>query len=327
MKTTAKIGLLILCGVYSAIAPSSHAQTSSYPNKPINLVVPYPPGGATDILARIMARGLGAKLGQPIVVENKAGAGTAIGAQAVAQAPADGYTLLITGNTTFTINAALKSRLPYDPVNGFTAIGILGQGPLVMLANKNLPVNSVQDMVALAKSQPGKLGFGSFGIGTSAHFAGEMIKVMAGAPITHVPYRGSAPAMSDLIGGQIPFTFDTTIAAAPQIAAGNVKALAVTTKKRSASLPKVPTFAESGYPDYELDIWVAIVAPKALPPNLQQQLVKAMQEAMNDPNIRAELEKTGLDIGYQSPAAYQARIAKELPMLRAYVHKAGIPIE
>jgi tripartite-type tricarboxylate transporter receptor subunit TctC len=319
---------LALSALLSLAVPiSGSAQTSSFPTKPITLIVPYPPGGATDILARIMSRGLSAQLGQPVVVENKAGAGTAIGAQALAQSTPDGHTLLISGNTTFTINAALKARLPYDPVNGFTPIGILGQGPLVMLASNSVTVKTAQEVVAMAKAQPGKHGFGSFGIGTSAHFAGEMLKVMAGAPLTHVPYKGSAPAMADLIGGQIPFTFDTTIAAGPQLAAGKVKAIAVTSKKRSAAMPNVPTFAESGYPDYELDIWIAIVAPKAIPSTVEQRLAKAMQDAMNDPAIRADLEKTGIEIGFQPAAAYNARVNKELPMLRAYVHKAGIPVE
>jgi tripartite-type tricarboxylate transporter receptor subunit TctC len=316
---------LIALAVFSACLAPAIAQ--QYPTRPLTLVVPYPPGGATDIIARIMGKALTTKLGQTVVIENKAGAGTAIGAQAVAQATPDGYTLLLSGNTTFTINPALKARLPYDPMNGFTALGIVGHTSLVLLANPSVKANTVSELTTLAKTQPGKLGYGSFGIGTSAHFAGEIYKVMSGAPINHIPYRGSAPAMADLIGGQIPLTFDTTIAGAPQIASGKVKAIAVTGKKRVPSLPNTPTFAQSGLPDYDLLVWIAMVAPKGLPAAVEQKLTKAIHEATADPATRAELEKAGLEVEYRSPAAYRELVAKELPLFRAYVHKAGIPVE
>ncbi len=319
MKKLFTLALLSAC-----LAP---ALAQQFPTRPITIVVPYPPGGASDIIARIMGKALTTKLGQSVVIENKAGAGTAIGAQAVAQAAPDGYTLLLSGNTTFTINPALKARLPYDPVNGFTPIGIVGHTALVLLANSNVKVSSVSDVVALAKAQPGKLGYGSFGIGTSTHFAGEMFKVMSGVQLNHIPYRGSAPAMADLVGGQIPFTFDTTIAGAPQVLSGKVKAIAVTSKKRARALPDTPTFAQSGFPDYDLVAWIAMVAPKGLPAAVEQKLTKAIQEASADPITRAELEKAGLEVEYRSPAVYRELVAKELPLFRAYVHKAGIPVE
>ncbi|MCB2000717.1 MAG: tripartite tricarboxylate transporter substrate binding protein, partial [Rhodoferax sp.] len=189
------------------------ALAQDFPQRPLTLVVPYPAGGATDTLARILSKSMAAKLGQPVIVENKAGAGTTIGAAAVANAAPDGYTMLISSNTTFTINPALKSQLPYDPLKSFESIGILGTSPLVLLAHPSVKANTVQELVALAKAQPGKLSFGSFGAGTTAHFAGEMFKAMASVDILHVPYKGSAPAMQDLIGGQIPLSFDTNVAA------------------------------------------------------------------------------------------------------------------
>jgi tripartite-type tricarboxylate transporter receptor subunit TctC len=316
--------VLALAALSACFAP---ALAQQYPNRPITLVVPYPPGGAADIIGRIMGRALTSKLGQSVVVENKAGAGTAIGAQAVAQAAPDGYTLLISGNTTFTINPALKSKLPYDPVNGFTPVGIVGHTALVLLAHPSVKATTVSDVIGLAKAEPGKLSYGSFGIGTSTHFAGEMFKVMSGVQMTHVPYRGSAPAMADLVGGQIPFTFDTTIAGTPQVLAGKVRAIAVTSKKRARTLPDTPTFAQSGFPDYDLVAWIAMVAPKGLPPAVEQRLTKAIQEAGADPVVRAELEKAGLEVEYRSPAVYRELVAKELPLFRAYVHKAGIPVE
>jgi tripartite-type tricarboxylate transporter receptor subunit TctC len=322
MKTSSRglVGLALLC-----LAPLVCAQ--AFPTKSITLVVPYPPGGAADTIGRVMAKALAPKLGQTIVVENKAGAGTAIGAQAVSQAAPDGYTLLITGNTSFTINAALKRKLPYDPIDGFTPIGLLGHTPLVLLANPNTAANNLKELTALANAQPGKLSFGSFGIGTSAHFAGEMLKVMGNLPLTHVPYKGSAPAMTDLIGGQIALSFDTVTAAAPQVAAGKVKALGVTSKARSSKFPNLPSLAEQGLNDMDFVAWIAIVGPKDMNSAAQAALTKALAQVMADASVRQELDKVGLEVNYQPPTAFRPLVMRELPMLRAFVHKAGIPVE
>jgi tripartite-type tricarboxylate transporter receptor subunit TctC len=295
---------------------------ADFPSRAVTLVVPYPAGGSADTVARVLAKSLTARLGQPVVVDNKAGAGTAIGAAAVAQAAADGYTLLLSSNTTWTVNPALKPKLPYDPVKSFEAVGLLGGSPLVLLAHPRVPANSVQELVALAKGRPGKLTYASFGNGTSAHFAGEMFKVMAGVDLTHVPYKGSAPAMQDLMGGQVDLSFDINVAARPQVEAGKVKALAVTSKQRTPSMPKVPTLAESGFPDFDLAPWLAVVAPRGLPDDARKVLVKALADVLAEPGARAELTQAGVDIAYQPPAAYEARVAKELPQMRAYVQRA-----
>lgn len=300
---------------------------AAFPEKVITLVVPYPPGGATDTIARKLTEPLGKRLGQTVIVENKAGAGTAIGATAVAKSPADGYTLLISSNTTFTVNAAIKRSLPYDPQKGFESIGTIGSSPLVLLANPKVVANNLKDLIALSKREPNGLNFGSFGNGTTAHLAGEMLKVMAGANLVHVAYKGSAPAMTDLIGGQIPLTFDTNVAAMPQIAAGKVKPLAVTSKRRYGQLPDVPTVAEAGFPDYEMVPWIAIVAPRGLPEPVRAALGKALADTVRDPVTRAELEKIGVEVAYEPGSTYDTRVARELPLLRAYVHKAGIPLE
>lgn len=310
--------------IATAVLACAQAAFAAFPDKPVTLVVPYPPGGATDTLARIMAKGMGQHLKQTVIVENKAGAGTAIGAGAVAQAPADGYTLLISSNTTFTINPGLKSRLPYDPLKSFEAIGILGTSPLVLLANPSVPARAVAELVALAKAQPGKLAYGSFGNGTTSHFAGEMFKVVAGVQITHVPYKGSAPAMQDLIGGQVQLTFDTNVAAIPMIQAGRVKAIAVTSLKPSPSLPGVPSIAESGYAGFEMVPWITIVAPRGLPSDVQATLNKAFVQTLADPAVKGDLIKAGVDVAYEPPSAYDTRVTKELPLIRAYVHKAGL---
>ena len=300
------------------------ASAAAFPDRPITLVVPYPPGGATDIVARIVSKGMAQRLGQAMVVDNKAGAGTAIGAAAVAQAPADGYTLLISSNTTFTITPALRSKLPFDPQKSFESIGLLGTSPLVLLANTSVPAATVKDVVALAKAKPGKLAYGSFGAGTTSHFAGEMFKLAAGADLLHVPYKGSAPAMTDLISGQVQFTFDTNVAALPMLQAGRVKAIAVTSAQRSPSLPNVPTIAESGYADFEMVPWITIVAPRGLPQPVQKSLGKALADTLGDPAIRESLQKAGVDVAYQPGSVYDTKVAKELPLLRAYVYKAKI---
>ena len=318
-------GLVISAFTMGALSTVTGAMAqAAYPSKPISLVVPYPPGGATDIIGRIMAQAMTKSLGQPVVVENKAGAGTVIGAAEVAQAQADGYTLLISSNTTFTVNPAIKAKLPYDPAKNFESIGGIGSSPLVLLANPNVPVKTVKELVAAANQPNAKFAFGSFGSGTTSHLAGEMFKYMAGVDILHVPYKGSAPAMTDLIGGQIQFTFDTNVAALPMLRAGKVKAIAVTSAQRSSTLPNVPTIAESGYPGYEMVPWIVIVAPRGLPKAVSQKLTSSIQDILKDPNSRRDLERAGLEVAFEEPQSYDKRVAAELPLLRAYVHRAKI---
>ena len=318
-------GLVISAFTMGALSAVTGAMAqAAYPSKPISLVVPYPPGGATDIIGRIMAQAMSKSLGQPVVVENKAGAGTVIGAAEVAQAQADGYTLLISSNTTFTVNPAIKAKLPYDPAKNFESVAGIGSSPLVLLANPNVPVKTVKELVAAANQPNAKFTFGSFGSGTTSHLAGEMFKYMAGVDILHVPYKGSAPAMTDLIGGQIQFTFDTNVAALPMLRAGKVKAIAVTSAQRSSTLPNVPTIAESGYPGYEMVPWIVIVAPRGLPKAVSQKLTPSIQDILKDPNSKRDLERAGLEVAFEEPQSYDKRVATELPLLRAYVHRAKI---
>jgi tripartite-type tricarboxylate transporter receptor subunit TctC len=318
----------LLVGLFSALlALPAWAQAPAFPARPITLVVPYPPGGATDTVGRILAKAMGQRLGQQVLVDNKPGAGTAIGAGQVAQAAADGHTLLISSNTTFTINPALKAKLPYDPLTSFESLGIIGSSPLVLLAHPALPANDLKALVALAKAQPGKLAFGSFGNGSTSHFAGEMLKLAANINLVHVPYKGSAPAMQDLMGGQVQLSFDTNVAAIPQIKAGKVKALAVTSLKPSATLPGVPSIAESGYPGFEMVPWITVVAPRGLSAPVRAALTRALADSVADAGTRAELEKVGVDVRPEPPTAYERRVADELPKLRVYVHKAGLTVD
>jgi tripartite-type tricarboxylate transporter receptor subunit TctC len=317
---------LVLFTAVALLAPC--LAQAAFPEKPITIVVPYPPGGAADVLGRITARHLQLQWpGSTVVVENKAGAGTVVGAQAVAQAAPDGYTLLSSSNTTWTMNPALKPKLPYDTLKSFEAIGTIGSIPLMLVAHPSAPFNSVKELMALARAQPGKLNYASFGAGTSSHFAGEMFNAAAGVDIVHVPYKGSAPAMQDLIGGQVPLSFDTNIAAVPQIKAGKIKALAVTTARRIANAPEVPTLAEAGLPGFELSAWVSFVAPRGLPEQVRSTLVKALAEAMKTPAMQADLAKAGLEAGYEPPAAFEARVNRELPLMRELVKKANITVD
>jgi len=225
------------------------------------------------------------------------------------------------------MNPALKSKLPYDTLKSFEAVGTIGGIPLVLITHPSVPAGNVKELVALAKAQPGKLNYASFGTGTSSHFAGEMFKAAAGVDIVHVPYKGSAPAMQDLIGGQVPIAFDTNVATAPQLAAGKIKALALTSSRRLAGLPGVPTMAEAGLPGFELTAWITVVAPRGLPDAVRGTLVKALADAMATPAMQADLAKAGLDVGYEPPATFEARVAKELPVMRDLVKKAGITVD
>ena len=300
------------------------ALAEGYPAKPIQLIVPFPPGGAVDIVGRTISKKLGDRLGQPIVIENKAGAGTVVGAAFVANAPADGYTLLISSGSTFTVNPALNAKLPYDPVKSYEPIGMVARVPLILLANREVPVGNLRQLIVAVQRAPDKFSYGSFGNGTTGHFAAELTWSAAGIKLMHVPYRGSAPAMSDLMGGQIPFTIDTVAAALPQLKAGKIKAIAVTGATRATQLPEVPTVAESGFPGFAADSWLAVVAPQGLPADVKAKLHKALAETLADAEIRSKLIAAGLEPAYASGDAVLAQIEDELPRMRAIAQRAQI---
>ena len=300
------------------------AHAEGYPAKPVQLVVPFPPGGAVDIVGRTISKKLGDRLGQPIVVENKAGAGTVVGAAYVANAPADGYTLLISSGSTFTVNPALNAKLPYDPVKSYEPVGLVARVPLILLAHRDVPVNNLRQLIAAVQRTPDKFSYGSFGNGTTGHFAAELTWSAAGIKLMHVPYRGSAPAMADLMGGQIPFTIDTVAAALPQLKAGKIKAIAVTGATRATQLPDVPTVAESGFPGFSADSWLAVVAPRGLPAEAKAKLHKALAETLADAEIRNKLIAAGLEPSYATGDAVLAQIEDELPRMRAIAQRAQI---
>nr|WP_245638583.1 tripartite tricarboxylate transporter substrate binding protein [Hydrogenophaga palleronii] len=305
-------------------APAWAQGAGDYPNRPITLVIPFPPGGSADTAGRLVAKGLSEKLGQPVVVDNRAGAGTVVGAGVVAKAPADGYTLLLSSGSTFTVNPAIRPNLPYDPVKSFDPIGIVGRIALILLANKDVPVNNVKEFVAAVKAAPQKYSYASFGAGTTSHFTAEIILQAIGAQLMHVPYKGSAPAMTDLMGGQVPFSVDTVTAAIPQVKAGKVKAIAVTTATRSSQLPDVPTFAEAGYKEVNADTWILLVAPKGAPPAVMDKLEKALTAVSIDPAFKKSMLDQGVEPSPINRAAAISQIERELPLMRDIARRANI---
>ncbi|MBS0339972.1 MAG: tripartite tricarboxylate transporter substrate binding protein [Proteobacteria bacterium] len=299
----------------------------SFPSRPITIVVPYPPGGGGDVQGRLLAQKMSEKLNVSIIVDNRPGAGTAIGAAHVASAKPDGYTLLMSSASTYTLNPAIRKALPYDPIKSFEPIGIVSRVGLVMLANPTVPVSNLKELVAAAKAAPDKYTYASFGAGTSSHFAAEMALHAMGIRLTHVPYKGSGPAMTDLIGGQVPFSFDTVTAALPQIRAGKVKVIAITTAGRSPLLPAVPTFAESGYSDVVFDSWGMVVAPRGLPRAVHAKLEKALAETVADPAVRKGFAEQGVEASFVDSAKAAAHLEAELPQMRAVAARANIQAE
>ncbi len=285
-----RTSLLMLVGIAAWGLPLfAAAQAPAYPTKPIRLVVPFPPGGATDILAREVAKHLTEAWGQSVVVDNRPGAGGNIGSELVAKAAPDGYTLEMGTVGTHAINASLYSKMPYDHVKDFVPVILVAGVPNVLEVNPSVPVNSVQELIAYAKANPGKLNFASSGAGTSIHLSGELFKVMAGVQMTHVPYKGSAPALQDLLGGQVQLMFDNLPPSLPQIKAGKLRALAVTSTTRAPALPDVPTVAEAGLPGFEASSWFGVLAPAGTPPAIVAKLNAEIAKWLTSPEAKEKL--------------------------------------
>ena len=304
------------------IAEDAHGE-DQYPSRPVALVVPYPAGGSADVLARTIGQQLGQRLGQPVVVENRAGAGTAIGAKAVARAAPDGYTLLLGTVSSQAINPAMN-KVGYDPIADFTAIAPIASIPFVLVANPNVPVASVADVIALAKAKPGELSYASAGPGTSNHLAGELFAGEAGIKLLHVPYKGSAPALSDVLSNHVALMFDLQATAAPHVNAGRLKALAVTGKKRSELLPDVPTMIESGVPGYEVLAWFGLFAPAGVPRPIVDRLHAELTAVLRTQEMRKQLRSLGVEPDYATTDAFAADVKRETAKWAATVKSAGL---
>ena len=319
----ALIGLSILLGSFAV-----HAQTnSSWPRETIRIVVSFTPGGAPDTLARVLAEDWQKTLGVPILVDNRPGHGGNIGADLVAKSNPDGYTLLIGTVGIHAINGALYEKLPYDPIADFTPISFLASTPNVLIVNKQLGVQSLKELIALAKSKPNELTFGSSGTGTSIHMSGELFKDLAGVQIRHIPYKGRAQSLPDLVSGRISMLFDNLASAQPLIRANEVIALGVTTLKRSPSAPDIPTLAEQGLRGFEAVSWFSLMAPAKLPKEIQARLNQLTVQTLSKPEIRSRLSNGGLDPNPGSPEELSRYIQQEASKWRKIIQQSGARAE
>ena len=316
------LGAAALAVATFALPLAAQAQ-ASYPDKPIRFVVPYPPGGGTDVVARIVQMRLQAALGQSVVIDNKGGAGGSLGTDIVAKAAPDGYTVLFTLSS-HTINPAIFPKLPFDTIKDFEPVGLVASLPQILVANTAVPVRTVADVVAQAKAAPDKFSFASVGNGSPGHLAGEMMVIRTGAPMLHIPYRGGGPAITDVMGGQVPYLWVSIPAAAQHVKGGKLKALAVSTVKRSAAFPDVPTMQEAGVPDFEVDSWYAMLVPAKTPKAIIDKLNKALNTVLAEPAIRAQLLEQGAEAVGGTPEALGKTIAAELPKWAKLAKDANI---
>jgi tripartite-type tricarboxylate transporter receptor subunit TctC len=305
--------------------PSAAAQ--SYPSRPIRLVVPYPAGGSVDLLGRAIGERLASALGQPVVPENRTGATGAIAHEALARAAPDGYTIAISGTSPLVLAPHQYRKLGYEPLRDFAYLSCTGTTPFVLDVALALPVRNVQELVAYARANPGKLNFGSAGVGNSAHLAAELFQRAAGIDMIHVPYKGNALAMIDLVGGQIQVLFDPVQTSLPQIRAGKVRPLAVTSKTRFSNLPDVPSIAESGYPDYAFEVWYAFIAPAATPAPIVARLNAEINKVVRDPEMRARFAAQGAELTESTPEGCAAHVRRELPFWGKVFAELGVKPE
>jgi tripartite-type tricarboxylate transporter receptor subunit TctC len=302
------------------------ALAQAYPNKPIKLIVPFAPGGFTDVVARILGQKLSISLGQPFVIENKAGAGSTIGTDFVAKAAPDGYTLVMV-STTHVISPAIYAKLPYDPIKSFTPVSKLVDSAYVLMVNPKVPVNSVADYIALAKAQPDKIHYASSGNGSSQHLMGGMFAAMTGTKLIHVPYKGSSGAASDLVAGVVESSFAGVPNAMAQVPAGRLKALAVTTAKRIPQLPDVPTMQEAGVPGYEASVWLGLLAPAGTPKEIVARLNAEIAKVMSAPDTKKELYAAGVESDISSPEALGTLMNREMERWGKVIKDAGISMQ
>ncbi|TDR85158.1 Bug family tripartite tricarboxylate transporter substrate binding protein [Enterovirga rhinocerotis] len=312
---------------FAALWLGTGAARADYPERTVKIVVPFPAGGTTDILARIVAEGLDRKLGRRFIVENRPGASGNLGSQGVAQSDADGYTLLMGTVNTHGINSSMFKSMPYDAVKDFAPITMVGATPNVMMAHPSLGVSDVAGLIKAARETPGAIDFGSTSTGGSPHMSGELLKMLAEIKLNHVPYRGGAPMLNDLIGGHIKLGFDNLPSAIAHVKAGSVKALAVTTKQRYPSLPDVPTMEEAGIPGYEVNAWFGLFAPAGTPRPVVDKLQRTIAEILAEPAVRARLLEIGAIPGGMSPDEFGAVVRREVERWPEVVARMGLKID
>ena len=316
---------LKLCAATLGLLFSVGVVAQDYPSKPLRMIVPFPPGGVTDIVARAVAAKLAIELGQSVVVENRAGASGVIGAEAGARSPADGYTLVMGNISTLAINPVTFAKLPYDPIASFDAISMVAVQPLIVAVHPSLPVKSLSELVQYAKSQPGKLNYGT--AGSSIHLAVEFFSTAAGIKMNHIPYKGSAPALTDLIGGQVQVLFDPFSSIYPFVVSGKVRALAVTTDKRSATSPTLPTVAESGYANFDVSSWQGIVVPAGTPQAVIQRLNRDLVKVLSTPEMKERFAQYSAVTAASTPEQFSSYIKQENARWQKVAIDAGVKPE
>ncbi len=310
-----------------ALLPHAAGRAQAYPSKPVRWIVPYPAGGGSDFLARSVAAQLEKQLGQPLVVENRPGAATMIGAEAVARAPADGYTLLSGDNGTFVFNTALYKKVPYDPLKDFAPIGLMARFPLIVVANPTAGWKTMRDLVDASKKQPGKLSYASVGAGSPHHLAMELIKDRTGAFIVHIPYRGAAPAVQDVLGNQLPVMVIDTAVGLPHIRSAKLVPLGVLSRQRLAALPNVPTLEEQGIRDTEVYAWQGMVVPAATPREITSRLTTELSRAINTPDVTRRLQEFGLEPIPGSAEQMAVYIRSETARWHALIRQRGLTLD
>lgn len=320
----APIRLLVL-SLLLAFAGSASAQ-QGYPNKPIRFIVPYAPGGSTSNVARLIGQKLTEAWGQQVIIDNRPGGNTVIGSEALAKSPPDGYTISLAASTHATVPHLLAS-LPYDPIKDFTPVATLVTTQLVLVLHPSVPANNLQEFIALAKSKPGQLNFASVGTGSSTHLAGELFNNVAGVKMQQVPYKGTAPALTDLIGGQVQLNFDTPITSIPHIKSGKLKAIAITGKTRLAALPQVPTFAEAGLPNYDFQLWMGVLAPAGTPKEIVNKLNTEIAKILTMPDMKEKLVSQGLEPFVSTPDQFAALIKSDITKFGQVIKTANIKLE
>lgn len=315
------------CAVLIAFGLAPGAAGQDYPNKPVKMVVPYPAGGPTDILGRIIGQGLNETWGQPVIVENRAGAAGNVGSEYVARSAADGYTLLVNSGPTMAISASLYAKLSYDPIKNFTPVVLAVVLPNILVVHPSVPARSVKELIALAKARPGKLNFASAGTGTVGHMAGELFKIMAGVNMVHIPYKGAAPAVADLLGGQVDLFFDTIVSSLPHVKAGKLSLLAISSMKGSPLLPGVPTISESGLPGFDANPSFGVFAPAMTPPPLISKLNAEIARILTMPAIKQRFESQGSEVVASTPEDFAAYMREEAAKWGKVIRDAGIKVE
>ena len=322
MRMLSRLGRIALLAIVSITLPAI-AWAQHYPDRPIKLIVPVPPGGGVDILSRAIGQKMSVSMGVPVVIDNRAGASAAIGTEALATAKPDGYTIMM-GYSAHATNPIFNPNLPYNTKKDFAAIAHVGYIPLILVVPASSPVNSVKELIALAKSKPGQLQFASGGAGAGAHLSGELLMVTAGVDIIHVPYKGNAPALNDLLGGHVSMMFDTINTSLPHVKAGTLKALAVTSNKRSSLSPTVPTMIEAGLPGFEISAWYVMFAPANTPKEIMQRLNAEVNKALKDPELRANLGDQGVELTGGTSEEADAFVNGELERWAKIIKTTGI---